>query len=464
MVIDQSRPMAAGADTTERSAPPDERSASAGVIVAVLLLLAAGYALTILVFYPGYVTIDATYVYKASQDWRFGDWQSPAMSVVWWLIDPIAPGALSMFLLTATAYWLGFGLVALTAARRAAWLGLLTPLLALTPPAFMFVGMIWRDMLFAVTWLLAAALAFAVADRSALVRLPVQALALLLVAFGVLLRPNAIFAAALIAAYVIWPVRFQLKRIALLFVPAVIGFYALIPYVYYDVLGAERQNPLHSLLVFDLGGITHFSGKNQFPVSWSAEETALLTGTCYDPVRWDTYWHMPPCPFVMKRLERADDMFFGTPRLVDAWQRAVTTHPLAYLHHRLTYMRTFLAGSNLVLPYYDWRGPAATYGSNPYFKQLLELHHLLQPTVLFLHAFWLILAIGVCTIAWPARATAAGAFAVGVTASAIVYVTTFLVVGVAADFRYGYWCVLATLAAAVAALLAYCGPRAAPAP
>ena len=44
---------------------------------------------------------------------------------------------------------------------------------------------------------------------------------------------------------------------------------------------------------------------------------------------------------------------------------------------------------------------------------------------------------------------------------AIVYVMTFLAVGVAADFRYGYWCVLATLAGAVAAALARFERRAA---
>ena len=92
--------------------------------MAVLAMLSAGYALTVLVFYPGYITIDATYVYAASKDWRFGDWQSPAMSLAWWLIDPIAPGAASMFLLIATSYWLGFGLLALAAARRSVWLGL----------------------------------------------------------------------------------------------------------------------------------------------------------------------------------------------------------------------------------------------------------------------------------------------------------------------------------------------------
>src|SRR5262245_9100399 len=181
----------------------------------VLLMLAAGYAFTVLVFYPGYPTADARYVYADAQAWQFGDWQSPVMGVLWRLIDPIATGALSMFMLTATLYWLGFGLVALVAARRALWLGLVTVLLALMPPAFVFVGMVWRDILFGVVWLAAAALAFAVAQRSAAQRWPVQALALVLIVLGVLLRQNAIFAAPFLAAYVIWPARFDLKRMAL---------------------------------------------------------------------------------------------------------------------------------------------------------------------------------------------------------------------------------------------------------
>jgi hypothetical protein len=130
-------------------------------------------------------------------------------------------------------------------------------------------------------------------------------------------------------------------------------------------------------------------------------------------------------------------------------------HPFAYLRHRATFMWQFLAGSNLALPYYDWRGPTAVYGDSPYFKPVLAVHHWLQPTPLFRTGFWLALTLVVCALAWPARATTAGAFAVGVSASAIVYVMTFLVVGVAADFRYGYWGVLATLAAAVATPLAH---------
>ena len=101
----------------------------------VFLTAAGGLALTLLVFYPGYSTVDARYVYADAQAWRFGDWQSPMMAVLWRLVDPVAPGSSSMFLLTATLYWLGFGLLGLVALRRVAWLGLMTPLLAFAPPA-----------------------------------------------------------------------------------------------------------------------------------------------------------------------------------------------------------------------------------------------------------------------------------------------------------------------------------------
>jgi len=54
-------------------------------------------------------------------------------------------GAGSMFLLIATSYWLGFGLLAFALARRSTRLALVLPLLALMPPAFVFVGIIWRE-------------------------------------------------------------------------------------------------------------------------------------------------------------------------------------------------------------------------------------------------------------------------------------------------------------------------------
>src|SRR6266478_2780846 len=179
--------------------------------LAVAALVAAGYGLTLAIFYPGIMTFDAKFVYEYIAKGVLGDWQSPVMTVLWGVIDPIAPGPGSMFLLIA------------------------------------------------ISWLLAAVIAFAAAERGARLRAPAQALALALCAFGVLLRPNAVIAAPILGAYIAWPCRVYLKRTAILLVPAMVGFFGLVQLVYYGALGVTRQHPLQTIMVFDLGGISHFT-------------------------------------------------------------------------------------------------------------------------------------------------------------------------------------------------------------
>jgi hypothetical protein len=435
---------------------------TAGSTIVFLLLAAAGFGLTVVALYPGYLTVDGGFVYGFIKDWRFGDWQSPLMSMLWWLIDPISPGSGSMFLLSASLYWVAFALVALALARRSWGIGALALMLAFIPPAFMLLAMIWRDILFGTTWLLAAGAVYLASDAAARRRRTVSVLALALIGFGILLRPNALIAAPILAGYAIWPLRFEWKRIALIFIPGMIIGYAFVHLVYYVIIDAKREHPLHSLFVFDLGGITHFTGENQFPVGWNAEETGLLTSACYNPDRWDVYWTTPPCDFVMHRLEDRSDVIFGTPRLTEAWWRAVTSHPLAYLQHRFSYFWNFIAGSNLTLETYrltDGSSPALA--RNDYFRSLLQLHDELKSSPLFRVGFWLAIAAGTCVLAWGGRTTASGAFALGTGGSAVVYVMTFLAVGVASDFRYAYWCVLAGIVGSVAAIVTSADRRAA---
>ncbi|MGA7002160.1 MAG: hypothetical protein WBZ28_09510 [Pseudolabrys sp.] len=433
-------------------APEPAQVASRRSYLAVAILIAAGYGLTFLVFYPGVMTYDAKFVYGDIAKHTLGDWQSPAMTVLWALIDPIAPGSGSMFLLIATTYWVGFGLLAFTIARRSVWLAVLVPILALTPPAFVFVGMIWRDMLFATCWLLAAVMAFAAAGCGGRLRLTVQVAATVLCAFGVLLRPNALIAAPILGAYIAWPTAFYWKRTAVILVPAMALFFVLIQLVYYGALGATRQHPLQAIMVFDLGGISHFTGQNQFPVTWSSSESALLLNGCYRPTEWDIYWRLEPCEFVMHKLER-DEKLFGTPAIQNAWAYAVFRHPVAYLEHRAGFMWNFLAGSNLTIWVADVERPEKeVFADRPAFDALKRVHDVLKPTPLFRAGVWLLGCIAVCGLAWRRRETPEGAFAIGICGTAAVYVATFFAVGVASDFRYGYFAVLATIAGCVAAL------------
>jgi hypothetical protein len=409
----------------------------------IALLIAAGYGLTLAIFYPGVMTYDAKFVYEDIGKGVLGDWQSPVMTVLWGAIDPVARGAGSLFLLIATTYWLSFGLLAVVVAHRSSRFATVLPLLALAPPAFVFVGILWRDVLFAITWLLAAAVAFSVAERGARLRVPAQALALGLWALGVLLRPNALIAAPILGAYIAWPRQMSWKRTAILYVPAMLGFFALVQGVYYGALGATRQHPLHSIMVFDLGGISHFTKQNQFPVTWSEPEAALLLNGCYQPTQWDIYWRLEPCDFVMRKLER-EERLFSTPAITEAWAHAVMRHPLAYLQHRAAFTWNFLSGNNLTMWVADVERPTETvFSDRPASVALVSLHDMLKPSPLFRAGTWLVLCIVVCGFAWPRRETTEGAFALGVCGSAAIYVLSFSAVGVASDFRYAYWAVLA---------------------
>ncbi len=407
-------------------------------------ITAAGFAFTLYVFYPGVITFDALYIYKDMAKGTFGDWQSPAMLALWSLIDPIAPGTGSILLLMVMLYWLSFALAALAIGRRSPRLAVLVSVLALSPPAFVLVGVIWRDILFAIAWMLAAGAVFAATEHDWKLRVPIQIIALGLFAFGVLLRPNALAAAPILAAYIIWPKRFSWKRTAFLYVPAALGLYGLVYVVYYDVFGAQRQHPLHSIMVFDLGGISHFAKENVFPGAWTKKEAALITDGCYQPIAWDIYWTQQPCLFVMQRLE--GESLFGTPALGAAWRRAIVGHPIDYLKHRVTFYWTFLAGASLAMWSRDLDDPdKIIFADKPRLMAVKALNDTLIGTPLFRAGTWLLLNVAVCLFAWRQRNTPAGGFALGVCGSAVVYLLTFFAVGVSADLRYSYWAILAGL-------------------
>ena len=426
----------------------------------VVVLAALGFALTLRIFYPGVMTYDAWYVHADIAKGELGDWQSPVQTVLWGLIEHLVPGAAGMFLFNATLYWLAFAVLGLALARRSAWLGAAAPLLALAPPAFVFAGIIWRDVLLAASWLLAAALALLVAERRDAWRVVAQVLGLALICFGLLMRPNGLFAAPLLAAYVIWPVRFDLKRLVLLYVPAGIVFALMVPLVYYGALHARHQNVEHAIFVFDLGGISHFAGENQFPVTWSADEQAMLTGPCWQPTDWDIYWTRQPCLFVMKKLDA--EKLFGAPALRNAWLHAIVAHPLAYLEHRAAVSGNFLFGRTLTMFTTDIADPDRTlFADNAWFRALRGLNDRLAPTPLFRAGAWLALCIVWCVVGWRRRATPSGAFLLGACGSAVVYMLTFIPVGVAGDFRYALWAVVAGLAGLVAVAVREAGPSAA---
>jgi hypothetical protein len=150
----------------------------------------------------------------------------------------------------------------------------------------------------------------------------------------------------------------------------------------------------------------------------------------------------------MDRLEGGK--IFGSRALVDAWTSAIAKHPGAYLQHRIAFMWNFLSAANFTMWTRDLDDPSKVlFAGNPAFTALRKVHDALKSTLLFRAGPWLLLNAVICAFAWYRRDKPAGAFALGVCGSALAYVMTFLAVGVAGDFRYAYWAVLAGLAGLV---------------
>jgi hypothetical protein len=409
----------------------------------------AGFAFTAFVFFPGVMTWDARFVYDMIPSWNYGDWQSPVMTVLWTPIAKVMPGPGGMFLLITGLFWGAVGLLAHRLWQQSRVAALLLVALALSPPVFLLLGIVWRDVLLAALWLLAAALAYRVAARPADGwRLAAQAFAVVLVLLGLLIRTNALFATPVMLAYVLAPQAFAWKRLLIAYVPAVALLFGLMQVTFYTVLDAKRQNPTHSIFVFDLGGMSHFAGQNLFPAAYTPEESRQIVEECYEPAYWDAYWTWPKCRFVMARLDGGPEAVFGTPALSRAWREALLAHPVAYLQHRLSHFRALMLRENLVMFAIDTaRGSGEVFTDRRAFQAARAVERALLPTPVLRGWPYVLAAMVIVVLALRRMTKPEGAFALALAGSAVIYVLTYLPFGVAAEFRYTYWSVVATMAA-----------------
>ena len=263
------------------------------------------------------------------------------------------------------------------------------------------------------------------------------------------MRSNTIFAAAPLALYLLngdlfsrklWPQLAACVLTPALLLAASSGLNT--------ALRAEKEYPSTSLILFDLVAISQREHTNLVPGRWTPEQARLIP-TYYKPDKWD-YIGMPPCDFVTDGLD--DQNLSGSPTLTHAWLTAVLAHPGDYLGHRLAFTNQIMR----------WLGPIPVHDSymetevtearfknhpNALFYFYERVCAALDGTPLFRPYFWLLAALGALSSAWFAEASPQRTFAAALTASAIIYLLTYIPFGVASDFRYSYWSIVATLAA-----------------
>jgi hypothetical protein len=415
------------------------------IFIAVLL-----FAVQLICTFPGELISDSREQLEQAMAHQYTDWHPPVMALVWsWLIG-LGTGVGGLLALQQLLHWLGIGLIAdgcrRAGRRREAW----WVLAAGAFPLFLFYDrMIVKDVGMASALIAGTGMIvwFVIQDRRVPAWvIPLSALCLL---YGVLIRTNAVFAIGpLLLLYFVrsrWPG--LPKVIAWSCVAAVVAVPAS-NWVNHGLIGAKPEYSMQSLQLFDLMGIAVDAGDNR--VMGDSPPPLADIRACYTSYWWDTVSPWGSCPRLRLDLGYTADIDTTDPASIVStaklWREAVLAHPAAYLAHRLQYFNSSLY---FIVPAYHFRysksALLAPYGTQLITQRDIRLDYL-KSNFLCWPVVWLYL--GGCTLALLALcaiAPLAVSIARLLVISGLLFSGAYFLVGVATDFRYYYWSIMAIL-------------------
>jgi hypothetical protein len=409
-----------------------------------------GFGLSGVAFYPGYLSSDSIDQYAQSLTRHFSDWHPPVMAFVWSLFDKIWAGPELMLFAQLILFWLAaFLLLTATARDCAVWAQMLLCAMLLCPAVLNFVGVIWTDVQLATAWSFVAAVVFYQQSAGERIAGPIRAALLCIVAYGGLVRHNAGLAAGPLVLYLLYGAGVFRTLLGTLSAYVIVGITFIIFGKGVDAaLNAAHTPILRALILFDLTGTSFYQNEPLFPFKVSADEWTLIKecygdGSAVDPLIWGS------CKFMWSRMLTATQTDLSALYL---WVFTVGSHPISYLVHRLTYMRSFLSFFTPHASQFIWLDGIAKnqYGlvapDNIISQTLKHYVYAFGWTPLFRLYFWLLAAGTVLVASFNRRLSASTAdFSRAASLISILYFLSYTVVGIASDFRYGYVSIVLTI-------------------
>lgn len=438
--------------------------------LAFLVLVALGLGVTVLTFYPGYLTVDATFQFMQTRGIQeLADWHPPVMAWLWRGVDRFIRGTGGMFLLQVGMFWVGLGLVAACCLRPSVLAGLSALVIGLWPPVFANQGAIWKDVQMDGALLLGLGLVLlASTTRSRLALLAAQ----LPFLYAMMLRHNAL--AALLplygwsvwVAWTLWGRTARWRGIVSGTLTLLLVHVGIAQVLTSRVIRPARSHVYQCLMLHDLAALSLASGHSLLP-GYLADR-----GIGFEQLR--SKWNeetLDPLIFGFENImthERAD-----LRALSSTWLREIAHDPGTYLRHRLRVMRGLLAinrekvqdatptdfDAPHLAGYRDVLG-VPLFPRHPWHDALTSRLFAMRDSLLFRP--WLyVLVLGVWTALALWRTGGRRWLALSVCASGLCYLAGYLPIAPAPEFRYMLWVVLTAMLAPLA--LAGHAPAASPA-
>jgi hypothetical protein len=417
------------------------------------LIFAAALAavLNFVAFYPGILHHDAWAYFAAARSGDFTNWQPPLLGKLWIPLQAIWDGPQPMLALFMAGYWSGFVLIARAYEAEGAKLAAWTFAAGLFPLALNFNGQLVKDISMAVCLLLTTGIAAAVV-RGAIKKRPATLAGMwLFLVMGAFMRANALFALpplldlAGIATSLSWA-KTDWRRRAIIALLASIAFAPAHILADRHVFRVQDLHPMSQLQIFDIGGISYFSGADRFQGFFGPNFEAK-NRSCYAPRAWDIYgWG--DCEEVYEDLKPQ----FGAP-LTKMWLEALAADPLAYFTHRLLHLNRFLQFACRDCKEMVFTGAQSvnqsefTYTPNFLYETIDRLSEAINDSPFGRPYVWLAICLAwlAAGIAIPNAVTRR--ITLTLAASGALYALAYGVVGIASDYRYIYWTMLCALIA-----------------
>ena len=424
------------------------------VIATMAFVLAAA---AIAVHAPGQVSMDTSVQLHEASIGRSISWNPPFMSALlrWLGGGELATAALVFF--NSVLVYGSFVVVAASVAearvaaglpRIAAWRGVLAGVLLLNPIVMIYVGIVWKDVLFGALVTAGCACGVAAGFGSRFRRWSYAALSVVLLAATLLARQQGIFMAPVLLLLPLISlsrdgrlVRPGLAALGLVcFAIAVFGLQAAVDRSIRGADGRSTSVGYRSIMIFDAAGIVSRSPRTaaEFAHPINAAQLAAVRSV-YDPSRID---YLARAPLAEGWLGA-----HSNEALRQAWWSLVRQDPANYIGHRATAFATLLGlrGVAVTLPvhigvdgnlaYLEALGMSARRDARDLFVYRVASSFFGWPV--YRHFYWLLLLAGAAVVIavtrLPGRLRASAC--VVILATALLYLS-FLPTMISSDFRY----------------------------
>jgi hypothetical protein len=411
--------------------------------IAIALL---GFTFVLHASYPGYLHQDSVVQLLQVASGAYDDWHSPFLKLLWSVLLKLMPSPVIFIVLNNVLIWGATLALALAMRRFIGTWSILLVTIPFFPGAFNFLGDAHVDAML-VAWLLAAASAAYISRRenvSARMRLVLQILANLFIIAAFLTRLNAIFSLVPLLLYT--NARLGLRRNLLLCVALIVAMPA-VNKMQNKVLDVTPSSVVDSIKVYNLLALSYYERRNLFPGEWTESQSQEIVNACYSPVQWDMAWY-GQCSFIYAELQR--QQLWGSSQLTRIWLGEVINYPSAYFTLlSATFKRSMFEPNSRVMLHqapnpWNWQveiNPPrpSTELAQDYIRSDFN-DYVGRPWV-----YVLLSALGIVLL-FRARVVASeeGRFALAILTSGLVYLLTYFVFNVSAEYRYFYWTGFAT--------------------